>query len=116
MQLDGAGEAEAERLLDGDVEEAELLQLLGPSSPAISTSSCCPLTSPATRVGAKVVLNALTTGVPSGTSRWSSSAEEVPGGVARLSQVWVSSGLAMSTTTLPASWSAYSWAASLLPG
>jgi DNA-binding MarR family transcriptional regulator len=30
VELDGAGEAEAERLLDGDVEEAELLQLLGP--------------------------------------------------------------------------------------
>jgi len=34
VELDGAGEAEAEGLLDGDVEEAELLQLLGPGQGA----------------------------------------------------------------------------------
>ena len=56
-----------------------------------------------TRVPAKVVLNAFTTGVPCGASCWTSSAEEVPGGVANRSQLWVSTGLVMSTTTLPAS-------------
>jgi hypothetical protein len=54
-------------------------------------------------VPAKVVLNAFTTDVPCGTSCWTSSAEEEPGGVASRSQVWVSTGLVMSTTTLPAS-------------
>ena len=34
VQLDGAGVAEVEGLLDGDVEEAELLQLLGPGQRA----------------------------------------------------------------------------------
>jgi hypothetical protein len=41
---------------------------------------------------------------------------DVDGPVASLSQVWVSTGLVMSTTTLPASWSAYCWTASLMPG
>jgi hypothetical protein len=112
MQLDRAREAEVEWLLDGDVQQTQVLELSarrsGPtstgrsppsdtscatfrfaslSSPAISTSSCWPLTSPATRVGAKVVLNAFTTAVPSGTSCATSSAEDIPGGLARSSQV-----------------------------
>jgi hypothetical protein len=58
----------------------------------------------------------LTTDVPSGTSWATSSADDVPGGVARLSQVSVSTGFVRSTTTLPASWSAYWRTASLMPG
>jgi hypothetical protein len=36
MELDRAPEAEAERLLDRDVQEAELLQLLSPAERATS--------------------------------------------------------------------------------
>src|SRR3954447_27047839 len=86
------------------------------SSPAMSTSSGWPSTSPATSVGANVVLNALTTWVPSGTSCCTSSAEELPGAVANASQVATSTGLVMSTTTLPANWSPYRVTASLIPG
>jgi hypothetical protein len=69
----------------------------------MNTSSGWPSTSPATSVEANVVLNALTTGVPALTISWTSSAEELPGAVARLSQVVVSTGLVMSTTTLSVS-------------
>jgi hypothetical protein len=48
-------------------------------------------------------LKAFTTGVPSGRSSVRSSGDEVPGAVASRSQVWVSTGFVMSTTTLPAS-------------
>jgi hypothetical protein len=63
-----------------------------------------------------VVLNAFTAGVPWGTSWATSSAEELPGWVARPSKVWKSIGLVMSTTTLPASWSAYCRTASRMAG
>jgi hypothetical protein len=67
-------------------------------------------------VGANVVLKALTTDVPSGTSAATSSADELPGLVARRSHVFVSTGFVMSTTTLPAICSPYCWTASLMPG
>jgi hypothetical protein len=54
------------------------------------------------------VLNAFTTGVPDGTSLAVSSAEEVSGEMTRPSIVSKSIGFAMSTTTLPASWSRFS--------
>jgi hypothetical protein len=140
-ELDGAAEAEAEGLLQRDVEEAELLELLGAAEGADVNGSEITVGDELRHLllgglvvagdedvellagdlagdqgGAKVLLKAFTTGVPCGTSCWTSSAEEVPGGVPSLSQVWVSTGLVMSTTTLPASWSPYCWTASLIPG
>ena len=56
------------------------LFLVSSSAPAISTSSRCPATSPGTRVFPKAVLNAFTTGVPSGTSVAVASALELSGG------------------------------------
>ena len=76
------------------------------SSPAMNTSRIWPATSPATRVLAKVVLNALTT-VLSGTSRAVSSAEEIPSGVTTRSMVDQSTGLAMSIRIFPARPSRY---------
>jgi hypothetical protein len=121
---DGVTEAEVSGLLERDVQKSEILQLLGSAQRAdidraqstvgdeLGDRQLGPLivagdehverlppTSPRTSVGANVVLNALTTGVPAGTSCWTSSAEELPGGVTRLSQVSVSTGLVMSTTT-----------------
>jgi hypothetical protein len=124
MQLDRAPEVEAVRLLKRDVEESQLLELLRSVErahidraeaavgdelrdlllrlvvvPRESTSGCSPSTLPSTSVLAKVVLKALTTGAPRGTSCATSAADELPGSVARRSHVWVSTGFVMSTTT-----------------
>src|SRR5439155_7640448 len=73
------------------------------SSPARRTSSGSPATSPEESVAAKFVLNALTTGVPSGSSFASSSAAELSAGVTSASIVDQSTGFEISTTTLPRS-------------
>jgi len=79
------------------------------SSPVMNTSSGWPFTWPATRVSAKVVLNALTTRAR-GASAATCSAADVPGSVVG-SNVEKSAGLAMSTTIFPARKAVYnpSW-------
>jgi hypothetical protein len=84
------------------------------SSPAISTSTEWPETSPGPSVRAKVVLNALTKRA-SGASAASSCAADPSGGTTSPSNVSLT-GLVMSTTGLPASWSAYCSTAALASG
>src|SRR5690349_10390075 len=88
-------------LIPPDSTSEATLDLASAESPAISTSRVSPATSPETRVLAKVVLKALTTAVPPGTSLAVSSPEELPSGVTTRSKDDQSSGLVMSMTTLP---------------
>ena len=71
------------------------------SSAATSTSSCCPATSPLASVPANVVLKAFTTGTPSGSLAAISCAADESDGVTSRSNEAQSTGLVMSTTTLP---------------
>ena len=68
---------QVDRLSPPSLTRSATLCFAGSSSPAIGTSSCCPATSPGTRVFPNVVLNAFTTGVAAGTSLAVSSALEL---------------------------------------
>jgi hypothetical protein len=79
--------------------------LASASSPAMSTVVGSGPAVPAARVAAKVVLKALST-CDCGSAAAISAAAELSAATVRESKVSKFSGLVISTTTLPASWSA----------